>query len=166
MRILLILLAYYLVSCGTGEILDSDTSKGFALEHKFYQAGRKAGMHHVFMHDNDIDARVKDMIEEFESYLGEKVSHVGVRITDHTISKCRNYGLLGYKRITYPADYLKLPKGYQKIRLFHELGHCVLNQFHNDCSVLNIMCSELNNEEMDSLLEDWDNTIDLLFNGI
>ena len=161
----LYILLMILYSCG-GNITTTESQKDFDFQHKLYQTGRKIGINKIIKQDKSIDYRLKEFVEEFEMYYGGSIGDIGVHIKQTKTASCVNYTLLGYKEVVFPFEFLHFPKEYQKIIIFHELGHCVLNQFHNDCSVLNIMCAELSEDDMLYLYDNLEESIDMLFNGI
>lgn len=164
MRFLLIIFSMLMTSCGIGRS-DGETEFSFETQQKLYQAGRKMGINQITQPDQYIDGRVLEIVNEFESYYGGDVENVSIEISSKETPVCRNYGLSGYKTIFFPENYLRHDKKYQKVTLFHLMGHCVLNQYDNECNKLNIMCSRLSFDEMDFILSDWDYYVNLMLSG-
>lgn len=144
------LLLIFLISCGS-----VPDQQSFDMTEKVYIAGRKFGIHKIARPKPSIHNDLKWVIDEFITETGYNIGDLSVKVKGSDPS-CINYLLLGYKEIHFPRYMLDMPNEYIKIIMYHELGHCVLKKFHTDCTVLDIMCAELSNYELDFIHMHWE----------
>lgn len=158
---------------------------------KSYEISRKLGIHKLPFHKkSDFDDEFIPHIRAFEALYGGGIGEMAVTFGRSNVFGICRIQWSGRKRVNIKKDrwvemgqrengFLK-----QRIMLFHELGHCVLNHMHHrDGRILvnklnidgtmgvvdapeSIMASTLSNWDLNIIVDNFDHYIRELFDGV